>query len=115
MATLARGADKFEIKVGQQTKADQGRLTIKFVEIVEDSRCPPDAQCIWAGNAKIRLAISKGKSAPTFIELNTNLDPKSKSLSGYEIELVGLTQRNPASMSMMDRPLVATISIKRSR
>tara|TARA_B100000809_G_scaffold266504_1_gene329547 strand:+ start:7799 stop:8212 length:414 start_codon:yes stop_codon:yes gene_type:complete len=32
--------------------------TIKFVEVLEDSRCPKDANCIWAGRAKILVEIS---------------------------------------------------------
>tara|TARA_R110000787_G_scaffold28923_5_gene78799 strand:+ start:36482 stop:36895 length:414 start_codon:yes stop_codon:yes gene_type:complete len=32
--------------------------TIKFVEVLEDSRCPKDANCIWAGSAKILIEIS---------------------------------------------------------
>ncbi len=32
--------------------------TIKFVKVLEDSRCPKDANCIWAGRAKILIEIS---------------------------------------------------------
>lgn len=32
--------------------------TIKFINVIEDSRCPKDATCIWAGRAKILVEIS---------------------------------------------------------
>jgi hypothetical protein len=32
--------------------------TIKFVEVLEDSRCPKDVTCIWAGRAKILVEIT---------------------------------------------------------
>lgn len=33
--------------------ADGSRLT--YLRLVNDSRCPPDVQCVWAGDAEIRL------------------------------------------------------------
>lgn len=113
MSTLARTAEKLEISEGNHKTADRGRVTVKFVSIIEDSRCPMNTTCVWAGNARIKLAVSKGKAAPKFIELNTNLDPKSAKVYGYEIKLESMTQKNPESMAMMDRPLVVTISVKK--
>jgi len=38
-------------------------VTITFTEIIEDSRCPSDATCIWAGRAKVAVTVSeKGKA-----------------------------------------------------
>jgi hypothetical protein len=111
MTALASGTETLEIKEGLQKTADRSRLTIKFVEIVEDSRCPPDVNCVWAGNAKIKLSISKGKAAPKFVEINTGLDPKSVKVAGYEIKLEKLTHRVPEHLMMHDKPLVATFTI----
>lgn len=30
---------------------------VVFVGVVEDSRCPTDVQCVWAGTARIRVTI----------------------------------------------------------
>ena len=35
------------------TLADGSRLT--YLSLVNDSRCPPNVQCIWAGDAEIEL------------------------------------------------------------
>lgn len=40
-------------------------VSIKFIDVISDSRCPKNVQCIWAGEAKILVAISK---AGQFIE-----------------------------------------------
>lgn len=34
--------------------APQG-LHVEFVRVVEDSRCPSDATCVWAGEVKVQL------------------------------------------------------------
>ena len=111
--TFARVPDTLSITEGNQKVADRGKLTVKFVTVIEDNRCPMNARCVWAGNAKIKLAISKGKAAPRMIELNSNSAPTSVKLLGYQFELVGMTEKVPAGMDMMDKPIVATISVSR--
>lgn len=34
-----------------------GPGAITFVEVISDSRCPVDVTCVWAGEAKILLAV----------------------------------------------------------
>lgn len=101
------------ISEGDKRSADRGRLTIKFVSVVEDSRCPPDVTCVWAGNAKVRFTVLKGKAAARSFELNTGLDPKSVKLHGYEIRLVSMTHRVPEQLMMHDKPLVVTLEVTR--
>ena len=33
--------------------------SVTFLEVLEDSRCPKEVTCIWAGRAKIRVAIQE--------------------------------------------------------
>ncbi len=33
-------------------------VSIKFLEVVEDSRCPTGVQCIWAGRAIVKVAVT---------------------------------------------------------
>ena len=111
LGVFAKGTQELQMKAGEQKSADRGRLSIKFVSVVEDSRCPMNAPCVWAGSAKIKIAVSKGKAAPKFVELNIGLEPNSIKLYGYTIGLEGLTQNDPAMMGPFDRPLVATFSV----
>lgn len=32
--------------------------SIQLVEVTEDSRCPSDVTCVWAGQAKVKVLIS---------------------------------------------------------
>lgn len=34
-------------------------VSIKFVDVISDSRCPKNVQCIWAGEIKFLVTISK--------------------------------------------------------
>jgi len=33
--------------------------SIKFIEVLEDSRCPENTTCIWAGRARVLVEISE--------------------------------------------------------
>lgn len=46
-----------ELKTGEQ--AAIGNVTIKFKKVLSDSRCPRGVTCIWAGEAKVLVAIYK--------------------------------------------------------
>jgi hypothetical protein len=35
-----------------------GDLRVRPLEVVEDSRCPPDVTCVWAGRIRVRVAVS---------------------------------------------------------
>lgn len=108
----AKDPETVRVRVGQTRSVDRRKLSIKFISIVEDSRCPINARCIWAGNAKIKLAVSKRKAgAKTFeIELNTGLKPDTLTVFGYEIKFVDLS---PHPGETNATPALATLSIKK--
>lgn len=81
------------LSLGQQKTSRAGKITIKFISVVEDSRCPVGVDCIWAGNAKIKIALKKGKKAATSFELNSTLKPEVVEYEGYDIRLADLTPR----------------------
>ncbi len=40
--------------------------------VVSDSRCPKGVECIWEGNAEVRLHLKMNNSATHLLTLNTN-------------------------------------------
>ena len=49
----------FEIPLDGKILIDSENMELNLRR-VSDSRCPVDVQCIWAGNAKVILTMSKG-------------------------------------------------------
>ncbi|MEA2686830.1 MAG: hypothetical protein QOE93_2025 [Actinomycetota bacterium] len=87
--TAARGQD-FLIAVGESVAIAGTGLTITYVGVLEDSRCPTGVQCIWAGNATISITLAQPGSPPATVPLNTMEGPTSGGYSGYTVELVDL-------------------------
>lgn len=50
--------EEFDLYIGQSVKIKGEKLEIKFAEVVEDSRCPTGATCIWEGRVSITLEIT---------------------------------------------------------
>ena len=50
----------FSLKINQRARIPIGTstLNIKFSDLVQDSRCPPETYCCWAGKAIIALEIN---------------------------------------------------------
>ena len=49
---------EFTLPVGQKAVIEGEELTIKFVEVISDSRCPAGVECVWAGEAQCRLLFT---------------------------------------------------------
>ncbi|HEX8691911.1 MAG TPA: hypothetical protein VF746_05810 [Longimicrobium sp.] len=79
----------FTLRTGQTAVVSGEGLSVRFESVPSDSRCPTGVQCIWAGNAVVRVVLSKDGKAAGF-ELNTNLEPRTASYLNYEIELLQL-------------------------
>jgi len=112
MTINAQAPETVSIKAGQRKSASKGRLKIKFLSVEEDSRCPEGVQCIWAGNAKIKIAVSGMYETKTF-ELNTNMAPQSVTMDCWSIEIESLLPAKVAEKATDQKAYVAKLKITR--
>jgi hypothetical protein len=89
--SVAQSDQRLTIKAGEQKIAFRGELKVEFVSVLEDSRCPADVQCIWAGNARVKIKVTDWRGEAKLFELNTTAGAKGDQFGGYAINLVGLT------------------------
>lgn len=109
----ARRDEQFKIQVNQTKRVLRNKLTVKFVALVEDSRCPVDVTCVWSGNAKVRIQVGKSNGAMKTFEINTNLQPKTISYAGYEIKLVNLDPKPRTNVRINRDGYTATFSVNK--
>jgi hypothetical protein len=87
--TVADGS-RITLAPGQSASlADNSR--IDYVKVDSDSRCRPDVQCVWAGDAVVvmRWTPAAAMTAQDFV-LHTTLDPKSFDSGSRTVTLVSL-------------------------
>jgi hypothetical protein len=87
--SVARSDREITLQVGETAAIDNGNLLITFNEVTEDSRCPVDVVCIWAGNGAAALKLETSEQTDT-ITLNTLQEPQTRKFEGYEITLKDL-------------------------
>lgn len=90
--TTAQVGKEFSLKIGQQVKLDGVDLQVKFVGVPQDSRCPSNVTCVWAGNAEVALDLIDPKCT-TILTLNTHIkSPTSDEakVGDFRVKLVKL-------------------------
>ena len=108
-------AKQVEVQIGHGKKVANGGITLKFVDLIEDSRCPTDTQCVWAGNAKITISVSNAGRRPKIFEINTGVKPQSIVFAGYEIKIVRLTPAPASNIRIRKDGYVATFVVTKRR
>lgn len=88
ISSLSFGQDspktpKIGVKVPEGETVVLKGVTVKFLEVIEDSRCPEGVNCMWAGRAIVKAEVtSNGKTEEVTLifgetrpgeEKNTNL------------------------------------------
>ena len=43
---------EFSLRIGRKVTLRDTELKIRFVSVIEDSRCPKGVNCVWQGNAR---------------------------------------------------------------
>ena len=95
-----RAAQTLSLRPGEQVALDGGRL--RYLRLVNDSRCAPDVQCIWAGDAEIAMAWTPAGGAPRNFSLHTGVEPRQQVLGdGRSLRLVELA-RGPSPNARLE-------------
>lgn len=97
------------IEINKKVKIPNANITLEFANILEDSRCPANVNCVWQGIAILDIHATS-QQAPANFELATmDFEPKKASQSfsyaGYRFTLQSLT----AQPGSKDKTPIATI------
>lgn len=101
---------RFELRAGAPALL-QGGLTIVFVNVESDSRCPIDAVCIQAGDATVKLTLSHPSASRVERDLHTDRSGASVTYLSYTIALAQLGPAPRASQTTRPNDYVATLVV----
>jgi hypothetical protein len=101
-----------EVTVAQgKTASVVDGVSLKFVAVSGDSRCPADAVCIQGGDAIVKLEVTSGNDARD-VELHTgNMQPVTS--GNLTIELVQLTPYPFSGKTIQQEDYRATLKVSR--
>ena len=82
---------EFTLGGGQEAVFGGGDLSVRFSELLEDSRCPTEVECFWTGQARIAVIVQAIGRPSTTAYFNTNPAPgenvESVRAGDYAVEL----------------------------
>ncbi|MBE3131833.1 MAG: hypothetical protein IMZ55_00020 [Acidobacteria bacterium] len=81
---------RITVPIHQTATVAGASASVRFESILEDSRCPADANCVWQGQAAVRLTVV-ASARQVSIELRS--DPaaaRTASVNGLRFEWVQL-------------------------
>lgn len=105
-------AEKVSVKYGETVSTKSKRVKAKLVEIIEDSRCPEDVDCIWAGRIRIKLTVTTKKGAPADIELSSD-QQTSVEVGAYRLTLGEVGPKRKGGTALTKEDYVAEITIEK--
>ena len=110
-AVVADPGTTFSLAVGKTAAVNGSNARITFNRVTEDSRCPTDVVCVWAGDAKIELTISRDGS-PVDTKVVSVTAPNNEVVSGdLRIRFVGLAPVPRSSDPSGSRAYVAQLVV----
>jgi len=78
------------LRIGDEREFSGVLLT--FLAVANDSRCPSDVQCVWAGDATVELGAgpAAGLGPHQQLVLHPNAEPRSVEAMGLRVTLLEL-------------------------
>ncbi|SFW76387.1 hypothetical protein [Amycolatopsis australiensis] len=83
------------LRLGQEAAIQGKDLTVRYLRLVEDSRCRPGMTCVWQGEATLAFLLSEpGRGESTTAELHSGprTGPQATSFAAGRVELVSVSE-----------------------
>ena len=105
---------EFDLRPGQSVLVGTEPLKITFDAITADSRCAPEVQCVWEGDAVAKVQAATGAQAPSVYELHTNSGFATQvDHGGYRIRLSAVAPGPHVNVVIDPAAYVITLNVTR--
>lgn len=109
-AVVAKPGAEFSLALGQTAALNGTDYRITFSRVTEDSRCPVEVTCVWAGDAKIELTVARRSAKDARVVSLT--PPNSEATVGdIRIRFVALAPTARQSEPSASRAYVARLVV----
>jgi hypothetical protein len=98
-----------QLTPGQSAVFSAQKLEVHFAGIENDSRCPADVACVWAGEVIVQLAVrSDGKSTQHSVR-----ESQSTTVDGYTIAVLQVLPARSSSARIAPADYRVTLKVTR--
>jgi Flp pilus assembly protein TadD len=86
-------------------------LVVQFISVAEDSRCPSDTTCVWAGEAIVRLAVEVQSEG---ITQHAIAEGQSASLDPYRVSILAVQPQPVSTHKISPAEYRVTLTVERT-
>jgi hypothetical protein len=92
ITTTAHIGDPFQLRINHTAIILPNNMSMRFIDVPEDSRCPAFVACVWQGQVTVSLNFTESSFHSTSSILNFTLGPlplnsSAKDIYGHTIQL----------------------------
>jgi hypothetical protein len=107
--TISELPTTYTFKFGQDVHLLDPDLTIRFVEVVQDSRCPVDVVCVQEGSALLRFAVIDPADNLSTVLIETGGPPQES--QGLIFRLISVAPEPRSGQPLDPENYTATVEI----
>ena len=104
---------EFSLGIGQTANIEREKFFIKFKAVLEDSRCPVNVVCVWAGNGKVEFEVLDIDGQNKTVTLNTEEEPRATTQKGHKLTLISLNPPRIDGVSISPEDYSVTLRVDR--
>ncbi len=113
-ANLFESEVTLSLRNGEVVCNPDNGLAVRFQGVIDDSRCPVDAQCIWAGQVTVLISALKGEKAVDSLEISTLHPTGTLNVLGnnYTITLLHVNPPRYTTKSIKPSDYILALEVK---
>ncbi len=108
--------EQFDLKFGQTITIDPDNIKVKFIDVTEDSRCPSDVVCIWAGQVSVLINVKNNGNdvGDVKLTLGQNKEDTVKNIDGYYLKLIEVKPYPISTKKIEKSDYIITLIVSKS-
>ena len=104
----AEPGDSVTLAPGEAVSVKKAGMTVRFLSVVTDSRCPRDAACFWAGEVRVQLEIRETSREPALVELR---EGESTAAGRFRVTLLRVDPQPVSTTKIAPQDYRATLAV----
>jgi hypothetical protein len=107
--------EPFVMKLNDTSRLADENFSVRLDAVTEDSRCPVDVQCVWAGDALVELRVEKPPAAADARTLHANERGGRQAVyEGLAIRLLDLKPQRKEGTTIAPEDYRVTLVVERA-
>ena len=103
--------EEFQLRQDEIAFLKSKNVWVRFLDVIEDSRCPADVTCVWQGEARVSINVVKDlKDLGNFV-LSSMQDKATLSLDSFTITLVQVQPYPYSSKEILPSDYIITLVV----